>query len=80
MILNKELILLKKVCLNDIKQRVDSLKKSLEIYKQVYQLLKGGKDIFGDKDELKENLVMCEEMIGMLPIKIDKVNRGEEFI
>jgi tetratricopeptide (TPR) repeat protein len=68
------------IYLNDIKQRVDSLKKSLEIYKQVYQLLKVGKDIFGDKDELKENLVMCEEMIGMLPIKIDKVNRGEEFI
>jgi hypothetical protein len=68
------------IYLNDIKQRVDSLKKSLEIYKQVYQLLKGGKDIFGDKDELKENLAMCEEMIGMLPIKIDKVNRGEEFI
>ena len=28
----------------------------------------------------KENLNMCEEMVGMLPIKIDKVNRGEEFI
>ena len=66
--------------MNDTKKRVDSLKKSLDIYNQVYNLLKGAKDIFGDKEELKENLNMCEEMIGMLPIKIDKVNRGEEFI
>ena len=70
----------KLIFLNDIKKRVDSLKKSLDIYNQVYKLLKGAKDIFGDKEELKENLNMCEEMIGMLPIKIDKVNRGEEFI
>ena len=68
------------IFLNDTKKRVDSLKKSLDIYNQVYNLLKGAKDIFGDKEELKENLNMCEEMIGMLPIKIDKVNRGEEFI
>ena len=68
------------IFLNDIKKRVDSLKKSLDIYNQVYQLLKGAKDIFGDKEEVKENLTMCEEMIGMLPIKIDKINRGEEFV
>ena len=68
------------IYVNDIKNRVDSLKTSLDIYKQVHNLLKGAKDIFGDKDELKENLTMCEEMIGMLPIKIDKINRGEEFI
>ena len=68
------------IFLNDIKKRVDSLKKSLDIYNQVYKLLKESKNIFGDKEELKENLNMCEEMIGMLPIKIDKVNRGEEFV
>ena len=68
------------IYVDDIKNRVDSLKLSLDIYKQVHTLLKGAKDIFGDKDELKENLTMCEEMIGMLPIKIDKINRGEEFI
>ena len=68
------------IFLNDIKKRVDSLKKSLDIYNQVYKLLKGAKDIFGEKEELKENLNMCEEMICMLPIKIDKINRGEEFI
>ena len=66
--------------MDDVKKRVDSLKKSLEIYSEVHKLLKGSKDIFGDKEELRENLHMCEEMIGMLPIKIDKVNRGEEFL
>ncbi len=68
------------IFVSDIKKRVESLKKSLDIYKQVYELLKGAKNIFGDKEELAENLNMCEEMIGMLPIKIDKINRGEEFI
>jgi hypothetical protein len=68
------------IYMDDIKKRVDSLKKSLEIYSEVHKLLKGSKDIFGDKEELRENLHMCEEMIGMLPIKIDKVNRGEEFL
>ena len=68
------------IFVDEVKKRVDSLKKSLEIYNQVYKLLKGSQDIFGDKEELKENLIMCEEMIGMLPIKIDKINRGEEFI
>ena len=67
------------IILDDIKKRVDSLKKSLDLYNEVYKLLKGSKDIFGEKEELTENLRMCEEMIGMLPIKIDKVNRGEEF-
>ena len=68
------------IFVSNIKKRVESLKKSLDIYKQVYELLKGAKNIFGDKEELAENLNMCEEMIGMLPIKIDKINRGEEFI
>ena len=67
------------IYMDDIKKRVESLKKSLDIYNNVYKLLKESKKVFGDKEELKEHLVMCEEMIGMLPIKIDKVNRGEEF-
>ena len=67
------------IIINDVKKRVEYLKKSLDIYNEVYKLLKGSKEVFGDKEELKENLTMCEEMIGMLPIKIDKINRGEEF-
>ena len=67
------------IYMDDVKKRVESLKKSFDLYNEVYNLLKGAKDIFGEKEELKENLTMCREMIGMLPIKIDKVNRGEEF-
>ena len=67
------------IIMDDVKKRVESLKKSLDMYNNVYKLLKESKKVFGEKEELKENLVMCEEMIGMLPIKIDKVNRGEEF-
>ena len=67
------------IYMDDIKKRVESLKKSLDVYNEVYKLLKESIKVFGDKEELRENLVMCEEMIGMLPVKIDKVNRGEEF-
>ena len=63
----------------DIKKRVEALKTSLNIYKEVRELLKNAKQFYNEKPELQENLLMCEEMIGMLPIKIDKINRGEEF-
>jgi hypothetical protein len=63
----------------DIKKRVDALKTSLNMYKEVRELLKNAKQFYNQKPELQENLLMCEEMIGMLPIKIDKINRGEEF-
>ena len=49
------------------------------MYKEVRELLKNAKQFYNQKPELQENLLMCEEMIGMLPIKIDKINRGEEF-
>jgi hypothetical protein len=63
----------------DIKKRVDALKTSLNMYKEVRELLKNAQQFYNEKPELQENLLMCEEMIGMLPIKIDKINRGEEF-
>ena len=41
--------------------------------------LKNSKHFFNERPELQDNLNMCEEMIGMLPIKIDKINRGEDL-
>ena len=70
----------KLIFLKDVKKRVDSLKKSLNIFKEVYKMLKESIEIFGDREELQENILMCEEMIGMIPIKIDKINKGEESI
>ena len=70
----------KLIFLKDVKKRVDSLKKSLAIYKELHKLLKESKSIFGDREDLQENILMCEEMMGMIPIKIDKINRGEESL
>jgi tetratricopeptide (TPR) repeat protein len=70
----------KLIFLKDIKRRIDSLKKSLEIYKEVHKLLKEAKNVFGDREDFQENILMCEEMIGMIPIKIEKISKGEESI
>jgi hypothetical protein len=68
------------IFLKDVKKRVDSLKKSLAIYKEIHKMLKESKQVFGDRDDLQENILMCEEMMGMIPIKIDKINKGEESL
>jgi hypothetical protein len=70
----------KLIFLRDIKKRIDSLKKSLEIFKEVHKMLDESKNIFGYREDLQENVLMCEEMIGMLPIKIEKINKGEESL
>ena len=70
----------KLIFLQDIKKRIDSLKKSLEIYKEVHKMLKESKEIFGEREDLQENLLICEEMIGIIPIKIKKINNGEDLI
>ena len=70
----------KLIFLQDIKKRIDSLKKSLEIFKEVHKMLEESKNIFGHREDLQENILMCEEMIGMIPIKIEKINKGEEFL
>ena len=70
----------KLIFLKDVKKRVDSLKKSLAIFKEVYKFLKESKNIFGDREDIQENILMCEEMMGMIPIKIDKINKGEESL
>ena len=70
----------KLIFLKDVKKRVDSLKKSLAVYKELHKLLKESKSLFGDREDLQENILMCEEMMGMIPIKIDKINKGEESL
>ena len=70
----------KLIFLKDIKKRIDSLKKSLEIYKELHKLLNDSKNVFGPREDIQENILMCEEMIGMIPIKIEKIGKGEESI
>jgi hypothetical protein len=70
----------KLIFLKDIKKRIDSLKKSLEIFKELHKMLEDSKNVFGDREDLQENILMCEEMMGMIPIKIDKISKGEESL
>ena len=70
----------KLIFLKDVKKRVDSLKKSLAVFKEVHKMLKESKEVFGEREDLQENILMCEEMMGMIPIKIDKINKGEESL
>ena len=70
----------KLIFLKDIKKRIDSLKKSLEIFKELHLMLEESKNVFGDREDLQENILICEEMIGMITIKIEKISKGEESI
>ena len=70
----------KLIFLKDVQKRVDSLKKSLVLFKEVHKMLKESKEVFGDREDLQENILMCEEMMGMIPIKIDKINKGEKSL
>ena len=70
----------KLIFLNDIKKRIDALKNSLEIYKELHKLLNDSKKVFGQIEDIQENILMCEEMIGMIPIKIEQIGKGEESL
>lgn len=64
---------------HNIKKKVEAMKESLKLYTEVKSLLKGASNFLNEHQVLKENLKMCEEMVEMLPLKIDKINRGEDF-
>ncbi|MCQ2817587.1 MAG: hypothetical protein MJ252_10015 [archaeon] len=64
---------------HDLKKRVANLKESYNVYNEVLELLKGGGQFFTEHPELKDNLKVCQEMVEMLPLKIDKINRGEDM-
>ena len=42
--------------------------------------MKDSKNNFGQREGIQENILMCEEMIGMILIKIEKIGKGEESI
>jgi glucose-6-phosphate 1-dehydrogenase len=62
----------------DIKRKINYLATSLKMYEEAYQNLKQSQYTNSDS-RLAEHLMMCEEMINLLPVKISKVNRGEEI-
>ena len=69
--------ILSKLIYKDYKKRVDSLHKALIIYEEVYKSLQSQNSEY--KENLNEQLNICLEMIHLLPVKITKVNNGEEI-
>lgn len=56
---------------NDIKERVQFLRQSLYKYKEVSDYIRKTAQ---PKDEFEEELKLTNEMIAMLPNKIDRIN------
>jgi hypothetical protein len=76
---NMARIISKLIYQKNVKKKVDAMKESLKLYMEVKDMLVNSPGLLKEHEELKENLKMCEEMVQMLPVKIDKINRGEEF-
>jgi hypothetical protein len=62
----------------DTKKKVNYLATSLKIYEEAYKNLKKS-NYTNSHPQLSEHLVICEEMINLLPVKISKVNQGLEI-
>jgi hypothetical protein len=70
--------LLSKITYSDNKKVVSSLASALRIYEDVYKQLKKS-DCYKMSDSLADQMKICEEMINLLPSKINKINSGEEI-
>jgi len=53
------------------------MKKAYQIYEEVYNFIKKQPKHF--IEPLQEQMNICEEMIHLLPNKINKINHGEEI-
>ena len=67
-----------KIPYTETKKRVNDLAASLKIYEETYNLITKS-EFFKKNDLLKEQANICQEMISLLPVKINKINRCEEF-
>jgi hypothetical protein len=67
-----------KLLFPDIKKRVEYLCKGLKIYEEVLKFMKS-KEIDKFRSSLSEQIRICEEMLYLLPVKISKVQNGEEI-
>jgi flagellar biosynthesis/type III secretory pathway ATPase len=56
---------------------VSSMASALKIYEEVYNYLKKN-EYYKMSDQLMEHMNICEEMINLLPTKINKINTDEE--
>jgi len=67
-----------KLDFKDTKKKVNCMTVSLRIYEEVYNKLKKSSHTYSNQ-QLNENLMICEEMINLLPVKISKINQGLEI-
>lgn len=70
--------LLTKLMLPDKNKRVESLCKGLRIYEEVLKFMKS-KEVEKFRDSITEQIRICEEMLYLLPVKISKIQNGEEI-
>lgn len=62
----------------DRKKRLNCVLSSLKFYEAVYANIKNS-EFLNNSEPLKERFRICEEMIALLPVKIDKINNGMEI-
>jgi glucose-6-phosphate 1-dehydrogenase len=70
--------LLSKYDFKDLKKKVNYLTTSLKMYEETYSNLQKSQYTKTDS-RLSEHLVICDEMINLLPVKISKINRRDEI-
>jgi hypothetical protein len=61
----------------DVKKKVNNMAMSLKTYEDTRKVLSRSSFVV-ENPSLQEQLKICEEMVNLLPVKISKINRGEE--
>jgi hypothetical protein len=67
-----------KITYSDTKKTVYSMAVSLRIYEDLYKQLKKS-ECYKMSESLADQMKICDEMINLLPSKINKINNGEEI-
>jgi hypothetical protein len=66
-----------KLVFKEKKKMVGSMVNALKIYEEVYTYLKKN-EYYKMSEQLLEHMNICDEMINLLPSKINKLNNDEE--
>ena len=67
-----------KFVFDETKKKVENLCKSLRFYEAVLKFMKS-KELEKFKNEISEQIRICEEILYLLPLKINKVQNGDEI-
>lgn len=67
-----------KFIFTDVRKRVEYMCKSLRLYEEVLKFMKS-KELEKWKSNITEQIRICEEMLYLLPVKISKIQNGDEI-